>query len=255
MSFSLLESSIFILRISESIITKGWDARRRRQCFFNMLAAFDAMHSGMSSFLSPITKFLVYCIVGILFLGGVALLYPISPSDLNSFRFVVFAISFCLVAFSLPSSYVSDKIGDAHVQEVIAQIRAYGPMNTKEIKALESTIGEFHARALARVGAFQWVMAASWALATYVFSQLTGVALKISPVSNGLQVIADGGMHLAIFAFLSLIMLWAVFGYKRSVDRIFKLSLLSLRQFELELATDEKNKSYHKEVLVDAIHS
>ena len=254
MSVSLLESSIFILKSSESIITKGWDIRRRRRRFFNMLAAFDAMHSGMSSFLSPMVKFIVYCIVGLLFLAGVTHLYPISPSDLHSFRFLVFVISFCLVAFSLPSSYVSDKIGDAHIQEVISQVRAYGPIDTQEIKALESTIEEFHARALARVGAFQWAMAALWALATYVFSQLTGVALKIFPVSNGLQVIVDGGMHLTIFAFLSLFMLWAVFGYKRSIDRIFKLSLLSLRQFELELAKDEKNKSHYKESLVDVIH-
>jgi hypothetical protein len=240
MSLSLLEISIYIVKIAESTITKEWDVKRRYCRLLGVVTTFETMWIGMNFFLSPVLKFFCYWSFGLLGIAGAGALFTISPPDLIAYRFSAAVLSFSFVAFALPSSYVSDKITDAHIREVVSLVRIHVPLNAVELKALESTISEFYARSIARVNAFQWIMAASWALATYVYSQFTGVAMKILSASDGAQEVINGGMHLAFFAFLSLLMLWAIFGYKRSIDRTFRLSLLSLRQLELELPINKQ---------------
>lgn len=250
MSLSLLESSIYIIKTAECTLIKERGFERKFRRIFDVVTTFETVGIGMSAFLSPVVTFFCYWIVGLLGIAGADALFSISTADLIAYRFSAAVISFSLVAFALPSSYVRDKITDAHIREVVLMVRIFAPLNTAELKALETTISEFHARALARVNAFQWAIAASWALATYLYSQFTGVAMKILSASDGVQEIIDGGMRLTLFAFLSLLMLWAIFGYKRSIDRTFRLSLLSLRQLGLELSA---NKQADEEQLIKAV--
>jgi hypothetical protein len=241
MKVSVLSGSIEILKIAEATLAKERDFARKHRRFLGMLTAIEAIGNGMGAFVMPAAKFFAYFGVGLIILAAIAQSVSISPTNMTTCRFLAAIFSFAFVAFALPSSYVADGIDEVHVQEVASKLRAYAPMSELEVGAFEKTIGEFHERALARANAFQWVMAASWALATYLFSQYTGIALKLLPTHDVVQPLVDVGMQLVIFAFVSLLMLWAVFGYKRSVDKTFKLSRLALRQIGLELVSGKSS--------------
>jgi hypothetical protein len=187
----------------------------------------------MVGFAGPLVRFFAYWFGSLALLTLAIRIWPLAPSNVSTLVIFAGLFSFVIVAFALPSSYVADALSHAHVEAVIARVRLHAPFSSDEIDALLSTVEDFHNRALARISAFQWAMAASWALATYLFAQYTGVALKLMPVAGMLQSVVDAGFQLTLFAVLSLLMLWGIFGYKRGVDKTFTLCRLSLRQLQL----------------------
>lgn len=234
----MLADAVEILRISEVAITEQ-KYRKNDAYYFNLFTSVEVIRIGMGSFISPCLKFIGYWIAGLLIIWAAAQFFTISPVDLSSYRFFTAIIAFVLVAFALPSAYVTDSLSDAHIEVVVIHMNEYASFRKSEIDALAITVKEFHERALARVNAFQWILGAGWAIATYLFSQYAGMVLKISPATNIPQQLFDAGLQMFLFALFSLFVLWAVFGYKRSVDKTFRLSRLALRQMHLALTSNE----------------
>lgn len=86
-------------------------------------------------------------------------------------------------------------------------------------------------------------MGALWALATFLYAQYAGLLLKLFPVAEVPQQLINASAPLLFFALMSLFFLLGVFGYKRGVDRIFRLSHLALRTLQLQLKLKKKESN------------
>lgn len=237
MSHSILQDALEVVRFSEeTIIEKVYQGSRFNR-LLNPLTTIVVVGKGMGSFIRPTLFFFGYWSLFMLIIYLGTRFISISAIDLSGYRYFATLLAFVLVAFALPSSYITDGLTQTHVEAVLLRIRGYSSFSHAEIEALVHTLKEFQDRVLARVNAFQWMMAASWALATYLFSQYMNVAMKLLPNENPLQQLVDAGMSLVVFGVLSLLLLWAVFGYKRGADKTFRLSLLALRQLHLNTAS------------------
>lgn len=234
MKCSLLKDATEILRTSEAVITTGRYHQKHKGFFYSLFTSIEIIRSGMTSFIVPFLRFIAYWILGLVIIAAIAYVIPLNQNDLNAWRYASGIFSFALIAFALPSTYVTDALSDNQIEIVVSHVRNNQTLSKDQLTALLETINEFHERSLARVSAFQWIMAALWALATYLFSQYAGVISKLAPSSTVFQQIVNGGMSLLFFAVFSLFMLWAIFGYKRSIDKAFRLSRLAIRQLKLE---------------------
>jgi len=243
MSNSLLSDAIELLRISESVIVNERRLNGKLAIWSKLMKSIEIIRAGAVSFISPGIRLFIYWGMSLLIIAVAEKSLALQPNTISNLQIYSGLLSFLLVAFALPSSYVSDSLSDAHIEAVALEMHKRGPFEKPQVEAVSKIIEELYSRALARINAFQWIMAASWAFATYLYSQYTGVMLKLVPADTVLQQLADIGMQLLVFAILSLLMLWAIYGYKRSVDKAFRLSKFTLHRINLDISSKDSRSN------------
>lgn len=63
--------------------------------------------------------------------------------------------------------------------------------------------------------------------------------MKIVPVEEVFKEVVQSGMHIIPFGIISILLLLAVLGYKRSVDRVFLLAKHALAEIRLSANSSE----------------
>jgi len=235
---SLLQDALELLRVCEALLVGGSVDANTWQWLRTPLRSVEMVRQGMMRFAAPFAHFCGYSLVFAAFAKFLGILMAAPPSDVSAWCILGVVLAFLLAVFSLPSTYVADGISSALITEGILQIRMRVPLSMNRMNALQATIEGMHERTKARIASCQWSLAATWTLGTFLWAQYAGVTMRLLPGEKVLEELFKSGIAITTFGFLTFIILVAVFGYKRSVDRVFILSKHVLSEIRLIVDTE-----------------